>query len=146
MFYGEFEHAIDTKGRLILPARFRDVAKEQGIEKFFLTRGLDKCIFMFSESEWHAQENRFKSMSFTKQQSRAFNRLFFSGAVDAVPDKQGRFIVPNYLKEFAGIKSDTIVIGVSNRIEIWDVRVWKEFYNTTSQDFEKTAETMLDLN
>ncbi len=146
MFYGEFDHSIDNKGRLILPARFRDVAKEQGIEKFFLTRGLDQCIFMFAEGEWHNQENRFKNMPFTKQQSRAFNRLFFSGAVDVVPDKQGRFIVPNYLKEFASIKSDSIIIGVANRIEIWDVRMWKDFYANTSKDFEKTAENMLDLN
>lgn len=145
MFYGEFEHSIDTKGRLIMPARFRDVAKEQGIEKFYLTRGLDQCIFMFAEGEWQNQESRFKNMSFTKQQSRAFNRLFFSGAVDVIPDKQGRFIVPNYLKDFAGIKTDAIVIGVANRIEIWDINRWKEFYNNTSKDFEKTAETMLDL-
>ena len=146
IFYGEYEHGIDNKGRLILPARFRDVAKEQGIEKFFLTRGLDKCIFMFAEGEWQNQENRFKNMSFTKAQARSFNRLFFSGAVDVLPDKQGRFIIPNYLKDFAGIKSEVIVIGVANRIEIWDAKQWQDFYKNTSQDFEKTAETMLDLN
>ncbi|MDP2831450.1 MAG: cell division/cell wall cluster transcriptional repressor MraZ, partial [Candidatus Omnitrophota bacterium] len=81
MFYGEFEHSIDRKGRLILPAKFREVAKNQFVEKFFLTRGLDKCLFMFSEEEWGLQENKFKNLSFTKQQSRTFNRLLFSGAV-----------------------------------------------------------------
>lgn len=146
MFYGEYAHGIDGKGRLILPARFRDAAKEAGIEKFFLTRGLDKCIFMFSESEWHNQENRFKNLSFTKEQARSFNRLFFSGAVDVLPDKQGRFIIPQYLKDFAGLKTDVMVIGVSNRIEIWDTAAWTKFYQLSQAEFEKTAETMLDVN
>ena len=94
MFYGEYQHGIDRKGRLILPSKFRDVYKEAGIERFFITRGLDKCIFMFTEEEWRNQEQKFKSMPFTKQETRSFNRLFFSGAVDTVPDRQGRFIIP----------------------------------------------------
>ena len=146
MFYGEYAHGIDNKGRLILPARLRVVAKENGIEKFFVTRGLDKCIFMFADQEWQAQENKFKNMPFTKQQARNFNRLFFSGAVEAVPDRQGRFIIPDYLKVFAGIKKDAVVIGVANRIEIWDTKTWREFFNKTSVDFEQTAEGMLDLS
>ena len=146
MFYGEYTHGIDTKGRLILPARLREVAKENGIEKFFVTRGLDKCIFMFADSEWRLQENKFKSLSFTKQQARNFNRMFFSGAVEVAPDRQGRFIIPDDLKDFAGIKKDAIVIGVANRIEIWNTATWQEFYNKTSVDFEQTAEGMLDLS
>ena len=146
MFYGEHTHGIDNKARLILPARFREVAKEHGIDKFFVTRGLDKCIFMFAENEWRLQEQRFKNLSFTKQESRSFNRLFFSGAVEVIPDRQGRFIIPTYLKDFAGIKRDTVVIGVSNRIEIWDTHTWQEFFQRSSVDFEKTAEGMLDTN
>ncbi|MDD3374667.1 MAG: division/cell wall cluster transcriptional repressor MraZ [Candidatus Omnitrophica bacterium] len=145
MFYGEHTHGIDRKGRLILPARFRDVAKENGIDRFFLTRGLDKCIFMFTEYEWAAQEQKFKGMSFTKRESRSFNRMFFSGAVDVSPDKQGRFIIPVYLKDFAQIKKDVIVIGVSNRIEIWDQKVWKDFYSDSQSSFEQTAENILDI-
>ena len=145
MFYGEYTHGIDTKGRLILPARLREVAKENGVEKFFVTRGLDKCIFMFADQEWRLQENKFKGLSFTKQQARNFNRLFFSGAVEVAPDRQGRFIIPDYLKAFAGIKKDAIVIGVANRIEIWETKTWQEFFNKTSAEFEQTAEGMLDL-
>ncbi|MDP2654020.1 MAG: division/cell wall cluster transcriptional repressor MraZ [Candidatus Omnitrophota bacterium] len=145
MFYGEYQHAIDRKGRLILPARFRDVCKEFGIEKFFVTRGLDKCIFMFSADEWRSQEQKFKNLSFTKQESRSFNRLFFSGAVEVAPDRQGRFIIPQYLKDYSQIKRDTVVIGVSNRIEIWDSKLWGEFYNTTNQSFEKIAENVLGI-
>lgn len=145
MFYGEYSHNIDKKGRLILPARFRDVSKENGIERFFLTRGLDKCIFMFTEYEWMSQEQKFKGMSFTKRESRSFNRMFFSGAADVSPDKQGRFIIPGYLKDFAQIRKDVVVIGVSNRIEIWDQKVWKDFYSDSQNSFEDVAENILDI-
>ena len=146
MFYGEYIHSIDRKGRLVLPAKFRDTAKDNGIEKFYLTRGLDKCIFMFSEDEWKPQEQKFKNISFTKQEGRAFNRMFFSGAVEIVPDRQGRFIVPQYLKDFAGIKRDTMIIGVSSRIEIWDSELWKEFYANSKNGFETIAEKILDVS
>ncbi len=145
MFYGEYNHNLDTKGRLILPSRFRDVARENSIDKFFVTRGLEKCIFMFSEYEWKIQEQKFKGLSFTKEDSRTFNRMFFSGAVDVVPDKQGRFVVPQYLKDFAGITAKTVLIGVSNRIEIWDTIRWQEFYTKSTGLFEQTAERMIDL-
>ena len=143
MFYGEYLHGIDRKGRLILPAKFRDISKESGIEKFFITRGLDKCIFMFTEEEWSVQEQKFKSMSFTKQESRSFNRLFFSGAADVYPDKQGRFIIPPFLKEYAAIERETMIIGVSNRIEIWDKNCWTAFCQTSGESYEKIAENLM---
>lgn len=145
MFYGEYNHNIDRKGRLILPARFREIAKENNIEHFFLTRGLDKCIFMFTEYEWTTQEQKFKSMSFTKKESRSFNRMFFSGAVDVSPDRQGRFIIPQYLKDFSGINKDVMVIGVSSRIEIWDRKIWSEFYSASRDSFEQIAENILEV-
>ena len=145
MFYGEYEHSIDRKGRLILPAKFREAAKSQFIEKFFVTRGLDKCLFMFPEEEWRSQENKFKSMSFTKQQSRTFNRMLFSGAIDLQPDKQGRVLLPQYLKDFAGIKRDVVIVGVSNRIEIWSKDKWLEFAENSRQSYEEIAEKLLDV-
>ncbi|MDD5097572.1 MAG: division/cell wall cluster transcriptional repressor MraZ [Candidatus Omnitrophica bacterium] len=145
MFYGEFEHSIDRKGRLILPAKFREVAKNQFVEKFFVTRGLDKCLFMFSEEEWRSQENKFKTMSFTKQQSRTFNRLLFSGAQDVAFDKQGRILLPQYLKDFADIKKDVMIVGVSNRIEIWAKDAWNDFYKNSRQSFEEIAEKLMDV-
>jgi len=145
MFYGEFEHSIDRKGRLILPAKFREVAKNQFVEKFFVTRGLDKCLFMFAEEEWRSQENKFKTMSFTKQQSRTFNRLLFSGAVEVGFDKQGRILVPQYLKDFAEIKRDVMIVGVSNRIEIWAKDKWHDFYSNSRQSFEEIAEKLMDV-
>jgi MraZ protein len=145
MFYGEYLHSIDRKGRLILPAKFREVAKTNFIEKFFVTRGLDKCLFMFSEEEWKAQENKFKAISFTKQQSRTFNRLYFSGAAEIIPDKQGRILLPQYLKDFAEIKKDVMIVGVSNRIEIWAKDKWHEFYGNSRQSFEEIAEKLMDI-
>ena len=145
MFYGEFVHSIDRKGRLILPAKFREVAKNQFVEKFFITRGLDKCLFMFSEEEWRSQENKFKAMSFTKQQSRTFNRLLFSGAQEVSPDKQGRILLPQYLKDFADIKKDVMIVGVSNRIEIWSKDKWRDFYANSRQSFEEISEKLMDV-
>ena len=145
MFYGEYFHTIDRKGRLILPSKFRESAKNNFIDKFFITRGLDKCLFMFSEDEWRAQEQRFKSLPITKQQSRTFNRLYFSGAVEITADKQGRILLPQFLKEFAGIKRDVMIVGVSNRIEIWAREKWQEFYGNNQPIFEDIAEQLMDI-
>lgn len=144
MFYGEYEHTIDRKGRLIIPAKLREVFKENFVEKFYVTRGLDKCLFVFTEEEWKFQEQKFKSMSFTKADSRKFNRLFFSGAADVDCDKQGRVLLPQYLKGYAGIKRDVVIVGVSNRIEIWAKEEWKKYYEGSMPSFEKTAENLFD--
>ncbi len=144
MFYGEFLHSIDRKGRSILPSKFREVAKSNFIEKFYVTRGLDKCLFMLAEEEWRAQENKFKAISFTKAEGRTFNRLYFSGAVEIIPDKQGRILLPAYLKDYAEIRKDVVLVGVSNRVEIWAQDKWKEFFNNSRQSFEQIAEKLID--
>lgn len=145
MFYGEFQHSIDRKGRLIMPSKFREAAKSNFVEKFFVNRGLDKCLFMFSEEEWKAQENKFRNLSFTKQQARTFNRLYFSGAAEVIPDRQGRILVPQYLKDFANIKREVVIVGVSNRIEIWSKASWEDFYVKSSPAFEEISENLLDI-
>lgn len=144
MFYGEYEHTIDRKGRLIIPSKFREVFKEHYIEKFYVTRGLDGCLFVFTEDEWKNQESKFKNMSFTKKEARKFNRFYFSGAVDLACDKQGRILVPQYLKEYACIKRDVMIVGVSNRIEIWAKDRWEDFYNNTKDTFEDIAEKLVE--
>lgn len=145
MFYGEHEHFLDKKGRIIIPSKFRIAMKENYVEKFFITRGLDLCLFMFPEEEWKSQEAKFRAIPFTKREGRRFNRLFFSGAVDVIPDKQGRILIPRYLKEYAHIKKDIMIIGISNRIEIWGKEKWEEFYNATKDSFEDIAEKLIDL-
>jgi len=143
MFYGEYGHAIDNKGRLIIPSRFRESLKEYDIEKLYMTRGLDKCLFVFTESEWRSQESKFKSISFTKSEARKFNRLYFSGATQVEFDKQGRILIPKYLKDYAGIKRDVMIIGVSNRIEIWSKELWREYYDSSKESFEEIAEKLI---
>ncbi len=145
MFYGEYTHNLDAKGRLILPAKFREVSVQNSIARFFVTRGLEACVFMFAEADWKQYEQKFRDVPFTKQDSRTFNRMFFAGAVDVIPDKQGRFIIPQYLKDFAGIKDKSVIIGVSNRIEIWDHERWQEYFTKSSKLFEQTAENILSL-
>lgn len=143
MFYGEFEHAIDRKGRVIIPAKFRQALSDQHPQTLFITRGLDGCLFVFAESEWRLAESRFKQVPFTKAEGRKFNRLFFSGAVEVQPDRLGRVLIPRSLKEFAQIKQDLILVGVSNRIEIWAKEKWREFYEASRQSFEDVAERVL---
>jgi len=143
MFYGEHEHTIDRKGRLIIPSRFREVMKEHYIDRFVVTRGLDGCLFLFTEEEWRAQENRFRALSFTKAQARTFNRIYFSGAVELTCDRQGRVLLPEYLRDFAGIKRDVMLVGVSNRIEIWGKEAWQKFYGQYRESYEEIAEKLL---
>ena len=144
MFYGEFYHQLDRKGRLVMPSKIREVAKNNFVEKFFITRGLDKCLFMLSEEEWKSQEQKFKSIPFTKSDARKFNRLYFSGAAEIVYDRQGRVLIPQCLKDFAEIKRDVVIIGVSNRIEIWSKDIWTEFYNASRDTFEEISEKLID--
>ena len=143
MFYGEHDHTIDRKGRLIIPSRFREVMKEHYTERFVITRGLDRCLFLFPEDEWRTQESRFRALSFTKQEARRFNRFYFSGAVELTCDRQGRVLLPPYLKDYAGIKRDVVLVGVSNRIEIWDKDEWRKFYEQFKETYEQIAEKLL---
>jgi MraZ protein len=143
VFYGEYEHTIDKKGRIIVPSKFRDFLKEYDIKKLFVTRGLDKCLFLFTEDEWKAQESKFKSIPFTKSESRKFNRLYFSGATLVECDGQGRILLPKYLKDFAEIKRDIMIIGVSNRIEVWSKESWQEYYKSSKGSYEEIAERLM---
>lgn len=143
MFYGEYEHTIDKKGRIIIPSKFRESFKEYDIKKCYVTRGLDKCLFLFTEDEWKAQESKFKSIPFTKSEARKFNRLYFSGATQVEYDTQGRILLPKYLKDFAEIKRDIIIIGVSNRIEIWSKEMWQGYYETSKGSYEEIAERLM---
>lgn len=143
MFYGEYRHSIDRKGRLIVPSRFRQALKTEGIKSLFLTRGLDGCLFIFPEGEFHATETRLKQIPFTKSEGRKFNRLFFSGAVEVTIDGLGRILVPRILKDFAGLKTDVVIVGVANRMEVWAKEKWEEFYEASRQQFEEVAERVM---
>ena len=144
MFYGQYEHSLDAKDRVIIPSKFREIFKEHYAEKFFITRGLDRCLFVFTEEDWKTQEKKFRDLSFTREEARKFNRLYFSGACEALCDKQGRILIPSYLKDYGEIKQDVMIIGVSDRIEIWAKEKWDQFFKDNLGSFESLAEKLID--
>lgn len=140
MLIGEYEHSLDAKGRLIMPAKLR----ENIGEKFVLTKGLDGCLFAFSAAEWDNFEEKLKSLPLSNKNSREFTRFFLSGATECEIDKQGRFLIPNNLRVAADLIKDTIIIGVGTRIEIWDKEKWMT-YSSDNISVEDIAENMTML-
>ncbi|MHB8171877.1 MAG: division/cell wall cluster transcriptional repressor MraZ [Thermincolia bacterium] len=142
MFMGEYQHTIDPKGRLIVPAKFRE-----GLgENFVATKGLDNCLFVYPMEEWQALEQKFKSLPFTKADARAFVRFFFSGASECELDKQGRILLPANLREYAKLDKDVVVIGVSSRVEIWSKDQWEQYNTQTEVSYEAVAEKLVDFD
>ncbi|MDD5415293.1 MAG: division/cell wall cluster transcriptional repressor MraZ [Smithellaceae bacterium] len=142
MWYGEYTHKLDKKDRFVLPAKFREKIKAFENKIFYITRGLEGCLFMFSQDVWQSLEEKLKGVSFTKQEGRSFNRLYFSGAQEIEVDSQGRIFIPGYLKEFSRIKRDIVIVGVGDRIEIWDKESWEGFYQENKKKFESAAENL----
>ncbi|MCA0969376.1 division/cell wall cluster transcriptional repressor MraZ [Halobacillus litoralis] len=142
MFMGEFQHNIDTKGRIIVPSKFRE---ELG-ESFVLTRGLDQCLFAYPMNEWKLLEEKLKKLPLTKKDARAFTRFFFSGAVECELDKQGRVNVPPPLRKYGDLEKECVVIGVSNRIEFWSLEQWESYFEASEESFSEIAENMLDFD
>ncbi|MFZ5944157.1 MAG: division/cell wall cluster transcriptional repressor MraZ [Bacillota bacterium] len=142
MFMGEYQHTIDDKGRLIMPAKFRD---DLG-DKFIVTKGLDGCLFVYPMEEWKVLESKLRNLPFTKADARAFARFFFSGATECELDKQGRILLPTNLREHAQLIKDTFIIGVSSRLEIWSKEVWEDYSNKAESSYEELAEKMVDFD
>ena len=141
MFMGEFQHTVDSKGRLAIPSKFRE---ELG-ENFIITRGLDGCIFVYPMNEWSNMEGKLKSLPLTKADARAFVRFFFSGATECEVDKQGRILLPQNLRDHAGIDKEAVIIGVSTRVEVWAKEKWQDYSNEAGESFEDIAEKIVDL-
>ncbi|AOZ90571.1 cell division/cell wall cluster transcriptional repressor MraZ [Bacillus xiamenensis] len=142
MFMGEYQHTIDTKGRMIIPAKFRDGLGEQ----FVLTRGLDQCLFGYPMSEWKQIEEKLKALPLTKKDARAFTRFFFSGAVECELDKQGRINIASNLLQYAKLEKECVVIGVSNRIELWSKSIWEQYTEEQEDSFAEIAENMIGFD
>ncbi len=142
MFTGEYQHTLDGKGRVIIPSRLRD-----GLgDSFVVTRGLDQCLFVYPNSEWVRLEQKLKQLPFTKSDSRAFTRMFFSGEMEVETDKQGRVLIPQNLREYARIDKDVMIIGVSNRVEIWNEAAWKDYFSEANENYEELAEKLVDFD
>ncbi|SFR14759.1 division/cell wall cluster transcriptional repressor MraZ [Desulfoscipio geothermicus] len=142
MFLGEYQHNIDAKGRLIIPARLRE-----GLgDKFIITKGLDSCLFAYPMEEWSALEQKMRSLPFTRADARAFVRFFFAGATECEIDKQGRILVPANLREYAGLEKEVVVIGVSNRVELWSRERWEKYNEESASSVEEIAEKIVDFD
>lgn len=142
MFIGEYQHAVDAKGRLAIPIKFRnDLAKGAVV-----TRGLDNCLFLYSKDEWEKMAEKLAKLPVSKSNSRAFSRLMFAGAMDVEIDKQGRVVIPDYLRKFAGVSKKVIVAGLYNRIEIWNEENWEKYKQGTEKSAVDIAEKLEELD
>ena len=138
---GEYEHSLDTKGRLIMPSKLRE---DMG-EKFIVTKGLDGCLFGFSKIEWQNFEEKLKTLPLTNKNARDFVRFFLSGATECEIDKQGRFLIASNLREYATLEKDVVIIGVGTRLEIWNREKWKTYNSSENISADEIAENMTML-
>ncbi len=139
---GQYYHNIDIKGRLIIPSKFREELGHQ----FIITRGLDQCLFGYSLEEWILIEDKLKTLPLTKKDARAFTRFFFSGASECELDKQGRINIPMQLTSYAKLERECVILGVSNRIEIWSKSQWEDYFTESADTFAELAENMVDFD
>lgn len=141
MFIGEYSHNIDDKGRIALPTKFRlDLSKGAVV-----TRGLDNCLFLYTQSEWEKLAAKLANMPIAQSKSRAFARLMLAGAMDVEMDKQGRVILPEYLRKYAGMKKKVVITGLYNRLEIWDEQKWNSYKKETEENGSEIAEALNDI-
>ena len=138
---GEYLHTIDGKGRVIIPARFREALGE----RFIATKGLDHCLFVYPMSEWTTLEQKLRTLPFTQQDVRAFVRFFFSGATECEVDKQGRILLPANLREYAQLVKDIVLVGVSTRVEIWSQALWADYSKQAETAYASAAESLVNL-
>ena len=128
MFMGQYNHSIDAKGRVIIPAKFRDKLGQS----FVVTKGLDGCLYGYAEPEWKAFEEKLATLPITNKNTRQFTRFFLAGAAECEIDKQGRILLPQVLREFAGLEKEVVLIGSASKIEIWD----EERFEASNSEFE----------
>lgn len=141
MFIGEYQHTLDTKGRIIIPSKFRE---DLG-DSFVITKGLDSCLFVYSMEEWKIIQDKLKALPLTNKDARAFIRFFFSGASEVGLDKQGRVLLPSNLRKHSDLKKNAVIIGVATRIEIWAKEQWEDYNEDDNLSYDKIAEKMAEL-
>ena len=141
MFIGEYHHTMDTKGRLIVPTKFRE---ELG-QTFVMTKGLDHSLFVYPNDEWKRIEEKLKLLPLTNRDARAFVRFFFAGAAETSLDNQGRILIPANLRDHAKLEKESVVIGVSTRVEIWNKDLWERYTDDDALGIDLIAEKMSEL-
>ena len=141
MFMSEYNHTIDTKGRLIIPAKFREVLGEE----FVVSKGMDGCLFVYANDDWNAFEQKLTSLPLINKEARQFARFFLAGAAQVEVDKQGRILLPAHLREFAGLDKDVVLVGVGSRVEIWSKEKWDGISENVDMDDITSAMAGLGL-
>ena len=141
MFLGEFSHNLDDKGRLTIPAKFRDELAGGVV----ITRGIDRCLSVFPRVGWDSLAERIAQLPITQRNARNFGRLMFSGAADFIPDRQGRVLIPQGLRTYAGLDGEAIVIGLYDRLEIWNPKLWADVKAKVEEDPESIAEQLHEI-
>lgn len=141
MFIGEYAHNLDDKGRLAIPMKFRKDLSKGAV----VTRGLDNCLFLYTKTEWERLAEKLAALPISQANSRAFARLMLAGAMDTEVDKQGRAILPEYLRSFAHLKKEVVIAGLYNRLEIWDAEAWQTYKGQTEAESGSIAERMAEL-
>ena len=142
MLMGEYHNNLDLKGRVVIPSKFRE---ELG-EKVVLTRGLDGSLFIYSFNDFKTLTDKLNTLSFTEKESRNFTRFMLSGAITLEFDKQGRIVIPNYLKEYASLEKEVVIVGVLNRIEIWSSDNWNNFMNNNFTSLSNVSNNLFNSN
>ncbi len=142
MFLGEYRHSIDDKGRLIIPSKLR----EQLGDSFFITKGFDQCLFIYTQEEWYKFIEKLDTNPMKKKDARRIQRFFVAAANECTLDKQGRILIASHLREYSELDKEVVLIGVSNRIEIWSKENWDAYNNDDDFDISALAEEMEDLN
>ena len=141
MLLGEYQHNLDSKGRIAIPAKFRDKLTAGAI----ITRGLDNCLFVFASKEWEILAQKLITLPLAQANSRAFVRLMLAGAMNVVLDSQGRILIPDYLRNYADLKKRAVITGLYNRVEIWDAEKWGEYKRKTESASDEIAEKLGEL-
>ena len=140
-FIGEYSHSLDDKGRLAIPTKFRADLKKGAV----VTKGLDSCLFLYTKAEWNKAAEKYAALPISQSNSRAFSRHMLAGAMDVEFDKQGRALIPEYLRQFAELKKSVVIAGLYNRLEIWDEEKWKTYKSQTESESNAIAERMAEL-
>jgi MraZ protein len=138
MFIGEYNHNLDEKGRLAIPVKFREELKGGAV----VTKGLDGCLFLYSISEWKVLADKLSQLPISQANTRAFARLMLAGAMDVSLDKQGRIMIPDYLRKYVNLSKKVIINGLYNRLEIWDEETWEEYKKKTEAESGEIAEQL----
>ena len=145
-FFGQYLQKLDAKHRVVVPRRLREAIGEEEVRSgLYITRGLDKCLFLFAATQWEVVASQISALNFTGFNARMLQRLFFSEAVQGDPDKLGRVLLPDRLRELAGIGDDVLFVGASNRIELWNPARWAALRDAHEAQFEELAESLYQL-